>query len=167
MKYRLIKQKPHCCVPRCLQMIFARYGLNYDSQEDIGKELGLVNNKDSSFNCGTHIYEDRYSISNYFYRHNIPLSFEYHYITDISVVNEFLISNKDNDIIACYKRGVMFNKIMDGGHATLIEDYKNGVVKLVYPEDEKGYRYVKLEDLILAIKSHDKKQMAGFWLIKK
>lgn len=163
MKYKLIKQEQYYCVPRCLQMILDRYKLKFDSQEDIGKELGFIITEDYK---GTRIQEQEYSISNYFDKHNLPLTFEYFYLTDYEEVKKFLIENKDNDIIVCYKRGVMFNKILKGGHATLIEKFENENVTLVYPEDDLGYRTVNLKSLINAIKLYDKKNMAGFWLIK-
>ena len=45
MKYRLIKQEPYCCVPRCLQTIFDRNNIKYDSQFEIAKELGFRNDE--------------------------------------------------------------------------------------------------------------------------
>ena len=43
MKYKLIKQEPFCCVPRCLQMIFERNNISFDSQMQMAKELGFKN----------------------------------------------------------------------------------------------------------------------------
>ncbi len=164
MKYKLIKQEPFCCVPRCLQMILDRYNITYESQMNIAKELGYRN--DDKYK-GTQINKESCSIQNYFLNHKIPLKFEYFYITDLVTAREFLINNINNDIITCYKRGVMFNKKMDGGHATLVEKIENDIITLIYPEDNLGYRKVSLENLLKAIEYHGKENMAGFWLISK
>ena len=74
LKYKLIKQEPYCCVPRCLQMIFDRHNISYDSQIEIAKELGL--RIDDNYK-GTQVHKEEYSIENYLKRHNISLAFEY------------------------------------------------------------------------------------------
>lgn len=60
----------------------------------------------------------------------------------------------------------MFDKKMEGGHATLIEKVEGNSIILIYPEDEKGYREVTLEKMLEAIKCHGKENMAGFWLFQ-
>ncbi len=40
--YEPITEKEYCCVPAVLQMIQARKGLSYDSQDEIGYQLGLM-----------------------------------------------------------------------------------------------------------------------------
>ena len=164
MKYKLIKQEPHCCVPRCLQMIFERHNIIYDSQFKIAEELGLIIDKKYK---GTQVQKEEYSINNYLKRHNIPLTFDYFYIVDYNSAKKFINDNIDNDITVCYKRGVMFGKKLDGGHATLIEKIDGDIVTLIYPEDEAGYRNVNVNDLIKAIELHGTHNMAGFWLFKK
>ena len=76
MKYKLIKQEPFCCVPRCLQMIFERNNISFDSQIQMAKELGFKN--DGKYK-GTQIQNGEYSIDNYLTKHRVPLSFEYIY----------------------------------------------------------------------------------------
>jgi len=164
MRYKLIKQEPYCCVPRCLQMILDKHNIPYDSQMKIAKELGLRN--DEEWN-GTQTWKEEYSIYNYFKKHSIPLSFEYLFILNYDDVEIFLNKHKDDDIIVCYKRGIMFGKNLEGGHAAIIEKIEDDTVTLIYPEDEKGYREVSLKLLLNAIECHGKENMAGFWLFRK
>ena len=162
MRYKLIKQEPYCCVPRCLQMIFDRNNIKYDTQVNIAKELGL------KYKHGTQVQKKKYSIDNYLEKHNISLSFKYEFNLNYNEVVNLLKKHKNDDIVVCYKRGVMFGKNLDGGHATIIEkidDEDN--VTLIYPEDESGYRIVKLETLLNAISCHGKENMAGFWIFTK
>lgn len=163
MRYKLIRQEPYCCVPRCLQMIFDRRHISFESQIEIAKELGLRNDKEYK---GTQVNKEEYSITNYLKKHKIPLSFKYFFITDYNEVKHFLNKYIEDDIIVCYKRGVMFDKKMEGGHATLIEKVEGNSIILIYPEDEKGYREVTLEKMLEAIKCHSKENMAGFWLFQ-
>ncbi len=164
MKYKMIKQKPFCCVPRCLQMIFDRNNIPYDSQYDIAKELGF---KESVEYKGTQVQKKEYSIDNYLIKHRIPLIFEYIFNLNYNEAKKFLNEHKDDDVMVCYKRGIMFGKNLEGGHATVIEKINDDIVTLLYPEDESGYREVSLKSLLNAIESHGKENMAGFWLFKK
>ncbi|MBQ9834522.1 MAG: hypothetical protein IJO33_04955 [Bacilli bacterium] len=163
MRYKLIKQEPYCCVPRCLQMIFDKNNIPYDSQIEMAQELGLINDQEYK---GTQVNKEEYSITNYLKKHKIPLSFKYFFITDYNEAKMFLSKYIEDDIIVCYKRGVMFNKQMEGGHATLIEKIKDDSITLIYPEDDQGYRVVTLEKMLEAIKCHGKENMAGFWLFE-
>ena len=87
--YKLIVEKPYCCVPATIQMILARRGLSYESQDDIGKQLGLIVPPDavSEFSnvrtgpepkagYGTQISKDEFSIDKYFKQQKIPLKIE-------------------------------------------------------------------------------------------
>ena len=161
MKYRLIKQEPYCCVPRCLQTIFDRNNIKYDSQFEIAKELGFRNDEKYK---GTQVQRDEYSIEKYLKSHNIPLNFKYIYNLNYNEVKKLLNTYKDDDIMVCYKRGIMFGKNLEGGHATIIEKLEKDVVTLLYPEDKDGYRHVNLRALINAIKCHGKENKAGFWI---
>ena len=163
MRYKLIKQEPYCCVPRCLQMIFDRNNIPYDSQITIAKELGLEEGKE---HIGTQVYKEEYSICKYLKKHKIPLVFEYKFSLNYDNVKTFLNNHKDDDIIACYKRGIMFGKKLEGGHASVIEKIEDDMITLIYPEDESGYRKVHLELLLNAIRIHGKQNMAGFWIFK-
>lgn len=60
----------------------------------------------------------------------------------------------------------MFNKKMEGGHATLIEKIEGDNITLIYPEDENGYRVVALEKMLEAIECHGEENMAGFWIFE-
>ena len=40
--YTPVTEKPYCCIPAALQMILKRRGLQYQSQEEIGYQLGLI-----------------------------------------------------------------------------------------------------------------------------
>ena len=78
--YKLIKQKPYCCVPVCISMILDRRKIKHGSQEEIGYELGLVVLKEKTHlftkvrigkkpvaGYGTQINKEKYSINNYFF----------------------------------------------------------------------------------------------------
>ena len=78
--YKLIKQKPYCCVPACISMILDRRKIKRGSQEEIGYELGLVVPKEKTHlftktrtgkkpvaGYGTQINKEKYSINNYFF----------------------------------------------------------------------------------------------------
>ena len=161
MKYKLIKQEPYCCVPRCLQMILDRNNIDYDTQINIAKELGFKDNQ------GTQVQNRKYSIDKYLKKHNIPLNFKYVFNLNYNEVINLLNKHKNDDIVVCYKRGIMFGKDLDGGHATIIEKIDDDKVTLIYPEDEIGYRVVTLENLLDAIAIHGKENMAGFWIFTK
>lgn len=68
MRYRLIKQEPYCCVARCLQMIFERNNIEYESQFQIANELGLIV---TDLYKGTQIQKEEYSIDKYLKKHDI------------------------------------------------------------------------------------------------
>ena len=59
MRYKLIKQEPYCCVPRCLQMIFDKNSIPYDSQIEMARELGFINDQEYK---GTQVNKEEYSI---------------------------------------------------------------------------------------------------------
>lgn len=84
----------------------------------MAQELGFRNDKEHK---GTQVNKDEYSITNYLKKHKILLSFKYFFITDYNETKIFLNNHIEDNIIVCYKRGVMFNKKMEGGHATIIE----------------------------------------------
>lgn len=79
MKFKIIKQKPYCCVGTCLEMILNRHNIYNNGQVDIACELGLIvptsykelyhdaiiGNKPNA-GYGTQIQKEEYSI-NYFF----------------------------------------------------------------------------------------------------
>lgn len=180
MKYKKINQKEYCCVPACLQMVLHRNNLKCKSQEDIGYELGLIVPSDDRklfkkvrvgdkphSGYGTQVNNEKYSINNFFIRNNFPLIEEYHYIIDYKRVERFLKENVRADILVCFHCGTLYgNEYEDWGHVCVIDSLCNDEIILVDPDLREGYKVIKLNKLIEAIKKHGENNRAGFWLIK-
>lgn len=166
MRYKLIKQGEFYCVPGCLQAVFDRHNIPYDTQDRIAKELGFRN--DSHYQ-GTQVQKEQYSIEKYLTKHHIPLKFSYIFDLDYDSTKKYIeeYTKGNKDIIACYRRGVMFGKKLIGGHAAIVEKISGDIIALVYPNDKSGFREVSLKSLIKAIQCHGKENMAGLWLFEK
>ena len=181
MRYEKIKQNNnYTCAPACLQMILKRNNIRYDTQEEIGYDLGLIvpekdkhlfkkvrTGKKPIAGYGTQVQEEKYSINNYFIKNKIPLNYECQYIDDYERTKEFLFDNKNNDIMICLDYGVLYDKNYTGGHLVVIDNINNELVTLIDPYRDSNYETVQLEKIVAAIKKHGKEKAAGFWLIKK
>jgi len=181
MKYEKIIQQRYCCVPACLQMILKRNNIEYKSQEEIGYDLGLIVPEEDRhlFNkvrtgekpnagYGTQIKKEEYSLNKFFEKNNIPLVYEYYYIEDYNEANQFLINNKENDIIVCVHCATLYDAPhADWGHVIVVDDYENEVVTLLEVSTKRDYEKIPLEKLLKAMKKHGKGNSAGFWLFKK
>lgn len=181
--YKLIKQKPYCCVPACISMILDRRKIKHGLLEEIGYELGLIvpENKTHFFTkirsgkkpiagYGTRVDKNKYSINNYFSKHLIDLMETYYPIDKIENVQDFIIRNlgENKDIIACFNFKKLYGKGENFGHVSLIQNVNHNTVTLIDPEmNVPGKRKVKLQKLTKAIECHGKKKRGGLWVISR
>ena len=181
MKYNKILQKKICCVGACVEMVLNRHSIKNSGQESIAYNLGLivpVEEKDNYKRCrfgnkptsgyGTQIQEDKYSINNFFKKHNIPLISSYHYIIDFNQAKKFLLENSNKDILIIMHCGTLYSSpTEDWGHMVLFESINNSKLTILDPCLERDYEIVDLENLLKAIEYHGKDKGAGFYLINK
>lgn len=175
--YKLIKQKPYCCVPACISMILDRRKIKHGSQEEIGYELGLIVPKEKAHlftkvrtgkkpttGWGTQVNKKKYSITNYFSKHKIRLKEAYYPIEKVKDVKNFTAENlqKGNDLIVCFNNKRLYGA-GDYGHVSLIQEIKVDIVTLINPEKD-APKKVELAKLIDAMRYHRKKR-GGFWVI--
>ncbi len=179
MKYKIIKQKPYCCVGACLEMILNRRKITNNGQVEIACELGLIvpssykeiypnaliGDKPSA-GYGTQIQKEEYSINRFFKKNNIDLSMKYYFFTSVSKMKKFLLDNLDNDILICLYGALLYDDLESSwGHMVLFDDLKDDIVILA---DAYKNRHLKMpiSKLIEAIEVHGKENGAGFYLIK-
>lgn len=183
-KYKIIKQKPYCCVPACISMILERNGFTYEEQEEIGYDLGLtVSPKDAhlfkkirvsdmpptSAGYGTQIQKEEYSLNSFFKAHQYPFEFTFLPIYTKkefeTFVNEF--KENDNDAIVCFSYGMLYDTNYFGGHASVFEGVKNDKIMLIDPKpDEPDKRIVETDKLLKAME-YNKANYGGIWLITR
>lgn len=117
-------------------MIFARRRFVPDSEEAIGKELGLVVpsevadefadvrvGRPHAHGYGTAIDDPRYSLNRYFEQHKIGLRTVSFLPTDARAVRTMLrdFLAADADIIACIDAGTFYGIDVHVGHLVLVE----------------------------------------------
>ena len=181
-KYNPKTEKEHCCVPAVLQMIQVRRGLKFNSQDEIGYQLGLIVPKEKvhlfsrvrtgrmpKTGWGTQSSKKQYSINNYFIKNNIPLKLTIHNTKDIENVSEFVIQNlsSNNDIIICYNSQILFDN-GDVEHVSLIQeiDTEKNELAIVDPAiDVPKIRKTNLSRLTRALKFHKVSRIGGFWVV--
>lgn len=161
-------------------MVLDRRKIKHGSQEEIGYELGLiVPKKDaSSFarvrtgrmpvaGYGTQVGKKKYSINNYFLRHNIPLKEKYYPVESVNNARKFIIENLmcNNDILVCFNYKKLYG-VGNFGHVSIIQGINGDTITLI--DSEKNVpdkRKISLHKLIEAMKLHGKKKRSGFWMI--
>jgi hypothetical protein len=163
-------------------MVLLRRKLPMFSQEDIGYELGLVvpkkykkllpkarTGKRPPAGYGTQVGKERYSINNFFEKHEIPLKEEFFPLEKIKNVKSWIGEQieKDNDILVCFNYRKLYGKgRRNQGHMCILDTILNDKVILIDPEYKAPkFRKVKLKKLLEAIKFHGEKRQGGFWLI--
>lgn len=181
MKYKKVNQKPYCCVGACMEMILNRNNIKNNGQVEIACKLGLtvpeeykndyptaIIGKKPEAGYGTQIQKNQYSINSFFDTNNINLKEEYHFITDLDIAKNFLIENKDYDIMICCHCATLYDSPdADWGHMLLFEniDNNNNII-LLDPSAKRNYETISLEKLLKSISIHKKENGAGFYLIK-
>ena len=134
MKYNKIVQKKYCCVGACMEMVLNRHNIKDYDQENIAYQLGLVVpfedkviykkcrcSKKPKSGYGTQIHKEKYSINNFFNKNGIPLLASYHFITDFDEAKNFLLENKNKDILIILHCGTLYNSLIeDWGHLYII-----------------------------------------------
>ena len=184
MHYEHISQKPYCCVPTCLQMIFQRCGLPLLTQSDIGYELGMILPPEKRHTLGLKSYEGEkpragwgtrmnfpeFSLGQFLKRRNIPLTETYYTKDALSSQRELqrlLTDNleKDNDALVCFNYPLLYGEEGSYGHASLVADIDDTSVTLIDPEKEYPKpRVVELEKFYESIVKHSG---GGVWVISE
>lgn len=179
MKYKIIKQKPYCCVGACIEMILNRRNINNNGQVGIACELdlivppsykelypdALIGNKPNA-GYGTQIQKEEYSINRFFKKNNINLVMEYYYIISVEEAKKFLLNNFSNDILICLYGATLYDDLdASWGHMVLLENIEANEVTVL---DSYKAKYIKIDikKLVEAIRVHGKNNGAGFYLIK-
>ena len=175
--YRLIKQKPYCCVPACLSMVLNRRGIKHGSQGEIGYELGLTvpkeevrrfkkvrTGKKPSSGWGTQVQRKQFSINHYFAIHGIRLRESYRAPNRIKDIAATLTADlkRGNDVIACFDHKTLYGK-GKWGHAVVVKAVDGTAATLLDPHS--GIRRVNLLKLQQAMKAHGVAKRGGLWVI--
>lgn len=185
MKYTKVTQKPYCCVGACLEMILRRLNMDTYDQEEIASDLGLVVPPEyaSSFphamigtkptaGYGTQIQNPKFSINNFFRKHNIDLKESYCFTTDFAIASKILQDVNDKDIMIICHCGTLYdNPEADWGHAVLLDHYdKNGdwsQVVIQENSEKRNLETVGLHKLLQAIAVYGESNGAGFYIIER
>jgi hypothetical protein len=181
--YTAITQLPYCCVATCIQMILYRRGLHILDQESIATELGLrIPEKvrkyfhntdgrvkivsDNSPNMGTQIFEEQYSIPNFFKKQEIPLDFSVQYFFDSPVeLKEFLDAQSIEDDIMIRLHSSVLGDNPGIGHMVLFEGLENHMVYLADPLPPM-LKAVTLQELWEGMNTSKDEVRRGLFLIK-
>lgn len=179
MKYKIIKQKPYCCVGACMEMILNRRNISNKGQVSIACDLGLIvplSYKDiyphaligdkPNAGYGTQIQKEKYSLNNFFKNNNLDLTMEYFFLTSSKDIKKFLIDNNLHDILICLYGEILYDeKEANWGHMVLFEGMENDLVFLADTYKNRQIR-MSIVKLAKAIKVHGKNNGGGFYLIK-
>jgi hypothetical protein len=182
MRYDPVTEKPYCCVPSVLQMIQARRGLPFKSQDEIGWDLGLIvpleikskftkvrTGPEPKTGYGTQTYEPEFSIENYFHRNQLPLSIKIllpsSFEEMISIIE--LSLKKENDVVLCFNSRHLFG---DGDleHVSLIESYDRGSDHVIIIDPSIRAPKVRGSSLLKifnTIQNHGISKNNGLWII--
>lgn len=179
--YKPITQKPYCCVPVSISMILDRRGIEHDSQEEIGYQLGLIvpKEKENLFErvrtgekpeagYGTQIHKEGYSFENYFSKNNIPLKTSYYPPNEVENPKKFIKDNlkKNSDLLIFFNYGKLYGE-GDHGHVSLIQEINRDEITFVDPGiDKPKIREVDLDELLKAMEYH-REYSGGFWAFSK
>lgn len=183
INYKHINQKRFCCVPVCIQMILKRHKIKSPTQEEIGKELGLIipegykkifpsikTGKRPPAGYGTRVNMKKCSTNNFFKKYKIPLKETYFPLKRIENIKRFILENikKSNDIIVCFNYKKLYNFGNEGGHVSIVNSFNKNKISLIDPSKKfKKLRKVNLLDLVNSIRYHGENKRAGFWVISK
>ncbi len=161
-------------------MVLLRRKLPMFSQEDIGRDLGLIvpkkyttllpfarTGKQPSAGWGTQVREKKYSLNNFFTKRKLSLNESFVPPSLIVHVKEWIKKQikDDSDIIVCFNYGALYGG--DGqGHVSILDSISRACVTLIDPGGNVlKYRSVSLKRLVEAMDVHGEKNRGGFWLI--
>lgn len=178
--YRRIVEKPYCCMPAVLLMVFERRGITVHEQDEIGYELGLVVPETVAhrFNrvrtestpplggWGTQTRLEEFSIQQYIDRHHLPLRFVEHPVSEIEDLEAFITDQlkQGNDVIAFFDKQYLFG-IGDTEHVALVQAMDCEFIVLVDPaEDSPDLCYVQRVRFLEALRKRTTDRI-GLWVI--
>ena len=180
--YKRIKEKDYCCVPAVLQMIQARRGLAYDSQDEIGYQLGLIvpperahkftrvrTGSEPAAGYGTQTSLAEFSITGYFKRNRLPLKLSLIQPQTIEELGDQLTASisADDDVIICCNSRLLFG---DGDleHVLLVQEFDtaSGGLLVVDPAaTAPDLRETTLDRLFEVLDIHNGSRHAGLWIV--
>jgi len=181
--YFPVTEKPYCCVPAVLQMVLKRRGLKYQSQEEIGYQLGLIVPSESRYHFnkvrsgpepetgyGTQTSKEEFSIPNYFHNNNLPLMLTKWQPAHIQELREYLsrFLSCGDDVAICYNRQLLFGD-GDMEHLSLIQCFDNEANTVLIIDPAIGvpkHRKVNLEKLSNVLISNRASEQIGLWIIR-
>lgn len=186
--YKPEAQRPACCVPACLRMVFKRHNIIAPnlSQEDIGNQLGLIvplalrkhfkhvtvckTTPPSGY--GTRINQPEYSLEKAFQKWALPLSITFRLadtLHDKRQLQEIIESlNKDPavDIVLCVQSGALEgNPDPVNGHVVLLSGADKKGVYYIDPATPQKIDHTSYKNLFDAIRLRGRKNQGGLWII--
>jgi hypothetical protein len=181
--YSPVTEMPYSCVPAVLQMILKRRGLKYQSQEEIGYQLGLIvpsdyrhhftrvrTGSEPKAGYGTRTSKKEFSVPNYFRKNNLPLKLTQRQPAHIQELRECLNNalTCGDDVIICYNRRLLFG---DGDleHVSLIQSFDNEADTVLIIDPAIGapkHRKLNLEQLSRVLISDRAGKQTGLWIIR-
>lgn len=189
-RYVPLTQQPYCCVPASIQIIMYKLGLPLTPQEALGYHLGLVvppedkevfwrvrvsHTPPSAAGYGTQIQKAQYDPNKAFQKLHISLTFSRKLIDTFVTVGEVRsylrrVEKEDQDVIACFKYGVLYDTDQTAGHASVFDHYLSNTdeVRLIDPAPRVAkWRVVPMEKFFRALKEHGPDNSGGFWEIRR
>jgi hypothetical protein len=181
--YLLIYEKPYCCVPAVLQMVLRRRGLKYQSQEEIGYQLGLIvpsryrhhfskirTGPEPKTGYGTQTSKEEFSIPKYFRKNNLPLTLTKRQPVHSQELRECLsrFLACGDDVVICYNRPLLFGD-GDVEHVSLIQSFDNETDTVLIIDPVRGapkHRKANLKQLSEILTSNRSGEQIGLWIIR-
>jgi hypothetical protein len=180
--YKMVREKEYCCVPAVLQMIQSRRGLAFDSQDEIGFQLGLIvppelehkftkvrTGPEPDAGYGTQTSLPEFSIADYFKRNRLPLKITLIRPQTIDELKNQLTTSidVDEDVIICYNSRLLFGE-GDVEHVSLIQEFDTewGNLLVADPAVSAPFpRKTTLDRLSEVITAHGVSSHGGLWVV--
>lgn len=181
-RYLPFVQQPYCCVPTCVQMVLYKNGLKLLSQEEIGKELGLVVPPEAAksfYNVetserppvesgfGTRIQNAEFSLEKLIKEQNWPFHFEPLLSSKFQTAKDLIErlqkdEAKDNDVLVCFQNDSGY------GHVCVFDRVLGEEIRLMNPSPEAPkWHIMNAEELFDRIQKHGDENFGGIWEFSK
>ncbi len=175
-------QQLYCCVPTCIQIVLYKNGISLLSQEEIGKELGLVVPEDIKdlFNYvetakeppigsgfGTRIQQEEFSMPKLIQKQGWPFTFEPLLASKFKTVDDFSSKlmefiDADSDALVCFQND------HDAGHVCVVDTINDYGVRLIDPSQHfPKWRLMSVQELFDRVQSHGDDNYGGIWIFSK
>lgn len=183
-RYVPVKQLLYCCVPACLQIVFAKNHVAQMPQRELAMHLDVrvppeeayhfdenhVGNPEDGY--GVPVDTELFRPNDTFEKLDIPLRIDYMTIDTFDnpdALREALscFEAEDTDIILCMKwSGITDNLDEDHGHVCVFDRIVDGKIRFIDPYEEDLFRIVSPEKMYDAMTQRGGHKKAGLWIFE-